>query len=85
MEEHFDINHALLVYNKIVSDGEKDQDKYHYKDLTAWSDGNTYTVHMSDGIVTVSIYFHNKYDFDYQNDRQLTAFIDKLNAIDTKS
>ncbi len=82
MEEHFDINQALRVYDKVVTNGTKNQDKYEYMGLSAWSAIDGYTVQLSDESVTVSIYFHNKYEFDYENARQLGAFIDKLDEVD---
>ena len=84
MEEHLDINQALRVYDKVVSKGNKDQDKYRYQDLTAWSDFDGYTVQLSDGAVTLSIYFHNKFEFEYKNAKQLNAFIRKLDAVDRR-
>lgn len=81
MEEHFEIKRALRVYDKVVSNGEKKQDKYEYKGLTASSSVDGYTVQITDGAVTLSIYFHNKYEFDYQNSKQLEAFIKKLESL----
>ena len=83
MEKHFDIGKALRVYDKVVSNGIKKQEKYEYLGLSAWSAVDGYTVQLSDESVTLSIYFHNKYEFDYKNSKQLEAFIKKLDAVNT--
>ena len=82
MEEHFDINQALRAFNKIVTHGVEDNDNYNYQGITAWSDFDGYTLQLSDEDVSLSIYFHNKYEFDYANSHQLKVFINKLKAID---
>ncbi len=82
MEEHFDINQALRVFDKIVTNGDKHEDKYTYQGITAWSDTDGYTVQLSDDEVSVSIYFHNRYEFNYDNSRLLETFLNKLKAID---
>ncbi len=82
MEEHFDINQALRVFDKIVTNGIKHEDKHSYQGMTAWSDVDGYTVQLSDDEVSVSIYFHNRYEFDYDTVRQLESFLSKLKAID---
>ena len=85
MEKRFDINQALRVYDKIVSNGVKEQDKYLFKGITAYNDFDGYTVQLSDGNVTLSLYFHSKYEFDYKNPKQLDAFIKKLGKIDVNN
>ena len=82
MEKRFDINQALRVFDKIVSNGIKNQDKYTYKNLSAWNAIDGYTVQLSDESVTLSIYFHSKYEFDYKNSKQLADFIKKLARVD---
>ena len=82
MEERFDINQALRVYDKIVTNGVKHQDKYVYRHMSAWSAIDGYTVQLSDDVVTLSLYFHSKYEFEYKNKKQLNAFIKKMDAID---
>jgi len=82
MEEHFDISQALRVFDKVVTHGKKHEDKYTLQGITAWSAIDGYTVKLENDEVSVSIYFHNRYEFDYQNSRQLETFINKLKAID---
>ena len=83
MEEHFDINLTLRVYHKVASHGEKTGDKYQFQGLTAWSDADGYTVELSDSHVSLSIYFHNKYEFKYDNAKQLETFIRHLELVDS--
>ena len=82
MEEHFDINQALRVFDKIVTNGIRYEDKHSYQGMTAWSDADGYTVQLSDDEVSVSIYFHNRYEFEYDTTRQLESFLNKLKALD---
>ncbi len=82
MEEHFDIGLALRVFDKIISHGVKTEDRYVYQNVTAWNDVDGYTVQLSDEQVTLSIYFHNRYEFDYESSKQLGIFLNKLKSID---
>lgn len=82
MEEDFDIKLALRVFANIQSFGDKRDDTYYYQGLTGWSDLDGYTVEISDGEVKLSIYFHNQYEFKYDNGKLLDVFIHKLKAVD---
>lgn len=85
MEKHLDISKALRVYNIVATNGVKKQEKYHYQGISAWSEVDGYTVHLSDGKVTLSIYFHNKFEIEHENSKQLNAFIKKLDQIDAEA
>ena len=85
MEKRFDINQALRVYDKVVSNGIKRHEKYHYQGICAWSAVDGYTVQLSDEKVTLSLYFHSKYEFDYKNSRQLNEFIKKIDGLDKRN
>jgi len=85
MEKHLDISKALRVYNIVTSNGIKKQEKYQYQGLSAWGAVDGYTVHLSDETVTLSIYFHNKFEIEHKNSKQLDAFIKKLGIIDSKA
>ena len=82
MEDQFNINQALRVYDKVVTHGIKRGDKSYFQDISAWSDFDGYTIQLSYEQVTLSIYFHNKYEFEYGHSKSLDLFLKKLATVD---
>lgn len=65
----------LNLFNQVISKGEKQGDgKYHFKQFQAWHDHDGYTCYMSFKDLVLTIYFHSKYDYEYQDEQTLNAF-----------
>ncbi|MBT8139681.1 MAG: DUF3081 domain-containing protein [Gammaproteobacteria bacterium] len=78
------IKTALNAFHVIREKGEKTSTGYVYKGITADTDFDGYTIYLKADYVTLTIYFHNKFDVDYANMKELTMFLEKLLSI-TKS
>ncbi len=68
------IKNYLRLFNKVVNNGMRQGDKYELEQIMAWHDFDGYTCYLGYKDVTMSIYFHNKYEFDYQDKHSLQAF-----------
>lgn len=81
MQNELDIKLALNAFNVITKHGDKQDVNYHYQGLQAWSDFDGYTLQIANNKVTLTIYFHNKYHFDYDSDEELDKFIKVLKKL----
>ena len=63
----------LYVFNHVLSNGIKQQGKFHFGELTAWHDFDGYTCYIGYKDLTMSLYFHSRY-FEYQEKATLKAF-----------
>lgn len=91
MKNELDVQRILLLYNKIVKYGEKPSHndssqrlipEYKLGGLTAISDFEGYTLEITDGRVTLSLLFHNKYQFDYPDEAALDNFMGRLDEVE---
>jgi Protein of unknown function (DUF3081) len=65
----------LALFNKVISQGEKlGNGKYQLKQVLAWHDHDGYTCYLSFKDLTMTLYFHNKYAYDYEEEVTLTEF-----------
>lgn len=71
----------LSVFNHIIEQGDKRDNKYHSHGLSAWHDFEGYTCYLGYQGLTMTIYFHNKYTYDSpssQTQAEFESLIDKL-------
>lgn len=65
----------LALFNKVISQGEKlGNGKYQLKQVLAWHDHDGYTCYLSFKDLTMTLYFHSKYAYDYQDEQTKTDF-----------
>ncbi|WP_250462375.1 DUF3081 family protein [Microbulbifer litoralis] len=81
-EHKIDVKQALRVFDKVTSKGEKREDGWHYRGLTATTDFDGYTVLLSSPKVTLTIFFHNKFTVDYAKAHDLQEFVELLDKLD---
>ncbi len=81
MEHRFDVKNALKVMSVITEQGEQRPEGYVFDGITAREEYDGYTVSMTDGRVTLYIYFHNKYNFEFKRSEDLERFIDHLERL----
>lgn len=81
-EQKIDVKQALRVFDIITQHGEKSEQGWRYRGLTASTDFDGYTVFLSSPKVELTIFFHNKFTADYRNQRDLDDFIQLLEKID---
>lgn len=80
--DEINIKQSLSVFNVITSLGQKKDDEYSYNGLTAKSDFDGYTINIKNDYVSLTIFFHNKFSFEYTNEKEKLNFLSKLNEID---
>ncbi|OKY27858.1 DUF3081 family protein [Thalassotalea sp. PP2-459] len=68
------LNKHLLVFNHIISHGEHKDGKYWLENLSAWHDLDGYTCFLGYKDLVMTIYFHNRFNFDYQDKQTLEKF-----------
>ncbi len=81
MEAEFNVKNALKVFNVITESGEQGPGGYSHEGITAKAEYDGYTVSMTDGRVTLYIYFHNKHKFEFDRDEDLERFINQLERL----
>ncbi|WP_299010454.1 DUF3081 family protein [uncultured Shewanella sp.] len=81
MKNEIDVHQALAVVNKITRDGVKKDGVYHFEGLTVESDSDGYTVVLTDGRTSLTLFFHNKYEFDYPDSTAFENFMRRYWAI----
>jgi hypothetical protein len=81
MEHRFNVVRALEAFNLITQRGEKTAEGYELDGVTARAEYDGYTISMTDGRVTLYIYFHNKHKFDFERRDDLDCFIEQLNRL----
>lgn len=81
-EQKIDVRQALRVFDKITQAGEKTEDGWRHRGLTASTDFDGYTVFLRSPKVELTIFFHNKFTVDYRNPLDLEEFIQLLEKLD---
>nr|WP_067287214.1 DUF3081 family protein [Marinobacterium profundum] len=81
MEHRFSVVTALKAFNVITQHGEKSAEGYVLDGITARAEYDGYTVSMTDGRVTLYIYFHNKHKFDFERSDDLDRFMATLERL----
>ena len=71
----------LNVFSLITQHGVKKGDQYVLNQVAAWTDFDGYTCFLSDQQVTITLYFHNKYQVDAISTQALEQFELKITAI----
>ncbi|MGJ8681676.1 DUF3081 family protein [Paraglaciecola sp.] len=66
---------ALGVFNHVISHGVKQNNHYHLDDLEAWYDFDGYSCYLKYRELKLSVYFHSRYECDYQQKSTLESFI----------
>ncbi|MHC9509948.1 DUF3081 family protein [Kangiella sp. M94] len=82
MSTDIDIRQALRVFQIIAEQGEQRGNRHYFKGIYATSGFDGYDVELTDEKVTLSIYFHSRFDLDYKNQLDKDAFFEKIAKID---
>ncbi|MHA7880199.1 MAG: DUF3081 family protein [Saccharospirillum sp.] len=81
MSEKVEAAKALKVFQIIIDEGTKTDRGHELGGLIATSDIDGYTVHLSDGTVTVHIMFHYKFAADTPSRRATANFLKRLDHL----
>jgi len=77
-EKRVDTYQALLAFEHIRTQGKQVNGEYHFEGFTAFTDFDGYTVTISQRDVTLTIFFHNKYDVSFKDAEDLDNFLKQL-------
>lgn len=65
----------LTIFNRVISQGRKQSDgKYQLDQIFAWHELDGYTCYLGFKDLTMTLYFHSKYAYDYQDEQTKTDF-----------
>ena len=81
---NMNMSRYLYVFNYVLENGTKRQGKFHFSELSAWHDFDGYTCYLGYKDLTMSLYFHNRFEFDYQKKATLNDFKLLVNKIVTE-
>jgi hypothetical protein len=79
--DKIDVKVALSVFDKILSQGVKNNDGFSLDGLNATPSFDGYVVTLDDENVFLRIQFHNKFNIDYDSKKALNEFMKKLDRI----
>ena len=71
----------LNVYNHITSHGDKHEDKFLLNELSAWHDFDGYTCYLGYKDLTMTLYFHSRFSFDYEDESTYKSFISLVDSM----
>jgi hypothetical protein len=75
------LSNYLYIFNHITANGELRDGKYYLNELTAWHDVDGYTCYLGYKDLTMSLLFHSRFLYDYDEETTLSEFntlIDKM-------
>lgn len=75
------LTHHLNIFNHVTSQGELINGKYMLGSLSAWNDFDGYTCYLGYKDLTMSLYFHSRFSFDYDEEdtfKEFEKLIDKM-------
>ena len=71
----------LHVFNLITAKGTKQGSVYELEGIRASQDFDGYTCWLEYHDLTITLLFHNKYQFDYTNDQTVERFVKKVDRM----
>lgn len=76
----------LALFNQVISHGQKQDDgKYLLNELLAWHDHDGYTCYIGYKDLTMTLYFHSKHAYDFQDEQTLALFESLVNRFESKA
>lgn len=79
-----DVKKALRVYQKITSSGVQKEGAYVLDGLKAAQSFDGYTASIFNERVRLDLLFHNKFTFTFDNKKERSDFLEKLEKIDKR-
>lgn len=81
MKNKIDVNTALLAFDIIVQQGEKDAKGHTFEGLTASSDFDGYTLVLEDKLSSLTIFFHNKYELEGPDSKAMDRLVKNIEYV----
>ena len=76
-----DVALALRAYQNVIDRGDRSGEGFVYEGLTASSDFDGYTVTLSDGVVSLRVLFHNKFQIEPTKGAAIDRFLTRLTRV----
>jgi hypothetical protein len=64
----------LELFNHVMTHGTKEGSKVTFGDFSAWSEIDGYTCYLRFKDVTITLMFHSRFSFEYDEESELLAF-----------
>ncbi|WP_169713982.1 DUF3081 family protein [Oceanicoccus sagamiensis] len=80
--DKIEIRVALSVFDKVMTNGERQGEAFFLDGVYAMPSFDGYTVTLSDDKVNLSIQFHNRFNVEYDTKKSLNEFMLKLDRIE---
>ena len=84
LDNKVNVAKALRVYQKVVNEGVKDQGQYVWQGLSVGSDLDGYSISLSEGRVSLQIFFHQRFSLEAPNREEASLFLKKLDRLDQR-
>jgi hypothetical protein len=68
------LNQYLYVFNQVLSDGELCNGRYYLDNLSAWHDIDGYTCYLGYKDLTLTLYFHSRFSFEFSEKETMRSF-----------
>lgn len=72
------ISQYLYVFNYICTKGVKSENIYYLNDFFTWHDFDGYTCYIGYKDVVLTLHFHGKHSFTYQDTSSFKSFVEKI-------
>lgn len=72
---------GLEIFQHVMDQGVRTDQGYSLDGITAYSAIDGYTVHLTDGVVTVHLMFHHSMAIDSPNQKSTDEFLKKLSKL----
>lgn len=81
LKQKIQVRKALKVFELVRQHGEKENEEYFLDGLYVSSDFDGYNLTLRDARVTLHIFFHNKFECNYDSQAALDNFIERMERI----
>ncbi|GHB77782.1 hypothetical protein GCM10008107_29230 [Psychrosphaera saromensis] len=64
----------LELFNHVITHGTKQDSKSVFEEFSAWNEIDGYTCYLKFKDVTITLMFHSRFSFEYEQESELLAF-----------
>ena len=82
LDNKVNIARAFRAYQKVVDMGIKEKDQYVFQGVSVWAESDEYTIALSEGKVTLRIFFHQRFSLEAPTRKEASLFLRKLEKIE---
>lgn len=75
------LSDLLQVFNLVTTQGIKTNGTYDYQGIKAWHDFDGYTCFLGYKDLTLTLLFHGRFTFDFQQQETQDVFLSKVNRL----